>query len=108
MHFFDYEVHPEADDAGTYFYHSHVGFQAVTASGTLIVEDPAGPPYSYDEERIIHLADYFTKTDAAIEAGLTGIPFVWSGETGALLVNGVGVSSNPPAAGAPCSLPIID
>ena len=27
MNYFDYEVRPELDDAGTYFYHSHVGFQ---------------------------------------------------------------------------------
>jgi L-ascorbate oxidase len=23
LHFFDYEIHPELNDSGTYFYHSH-------------------------------------------------------------------------------------
>ena len=59
-HFFDYEVHPEEDDAGTYFYHSHVGFQAVSCNGPLIVEDAGEPPYAYDEEQIIQLTDYLT------------------------------------------------
>jgi L-ascorbate oxidase len=47
LHFFDYEVHPEKDDAGTYFYHSHVGFQMGTASGPLIVDDAEDSPYHY-------------------------------------------------------------
>jgi FtsP/CotA-like multicopper oxidase with cupredoxin domain len=38
MNYFDYEVRPDLDDAGTYFYHSHVGFQAISASGPLIVK----------------------------------------------------------------------
>jgi FtsP/CotA-like multicopper oxidase with cupredoxin domain len=54
-HFFDYEVRPEVGYAGTYFYHSHVGFQAVTAGGALIVESAQPSPYQYDEERIIAL-----------------------------------------------------
>ncbi|KAJ4149869.1 hypothetical protein LMH87_010647 [Akanthomyces muscarius] len=45
-HFFDYEVLPEVGYAGTYFYHSHVGFQAVTAAGALIVESTEQPPYN--------------------------------------------------------------
>ncbi|CAG7976309.1 unnamed protein product [Penicillium nalgiovense] len=89
-HFFDYEVRPEVGYAGTYFYHSHVGFQAVTAGGALIV-DPAQPsPYEYDEERIIALTDFFAKTDEEIEDGLTSTNFTWSGETGAVLMNGQG------------------
>ena len=38
-HFFDYELETVVGMAGTYFYHSHIGFQAVTAAGPLIVED---------------------------------------------------------------------
>ncbi|GIJ91150.1 hypothetical protein Asppvi_010115 [Aspergillus pseudoviridinutans] len=89
-HFFDYELCPEVGYAGTYFYHSHVGFQAVTATGTLIVESAQPPPYKYDEERIITLSDFFTKTDEEIEQGLTSSNFMWSGETNAVLVNGQG------------------
>ena len=40
-HFFDYELAAEPEDSGTYFYHSHVGMQALTAAGALIA---AGRP----------------------------------------------------------------
>jgi L-ascorbate oxidase len=89
-HFFDYEVRPEVGYAGTYFYHSHLGFQAVTATGALIVESAQPSPYQYDEERIIALSDFFAKTDQEIQDGLTSTNFTWSGETGAVLVNGQG------------------
>ncbi|CAG8083478.1 unnamed protein product [Penicillium salamii] len=104
-HFFDAEVRPEIGYAGTYFYHSHVGFQGVTAVGPLIVE-PADPsPFEYDEERVILLSDFFAKTDDVIEEGLTSSNFTWSGETGAVLVNGQGrLATN--ATGA-CSLAAI-
>jgi len=36
-HFFDYELHVPIGMAGTYFYHSHVGWQATSATGPLIV-----------------------------------------------------------------------
>lgn len=89
-HYFDYELDIGLGNAGTYFYHSHIGFQAVTAAGPLIVEDAGKPPYEYDEERIIALADIFEKSDKEIEDGLVGNPFQWSGETANLLVNGKG------------------
>lgn len=110
MHFFDYEVHPEPGDAGTYFYHSHVGFQMSTASGALIVEDEGKPPYEYDEERVILLGDYFNRSDAAIETGLTSTPFVWSGEVNAVLINGEGtpMGNKLSESGAtPCQTPAI-
>jgi L-ascorbate oxidase len=89
-HYFDYELEIEIGHSGTYFYHSHIGFQAVTAAGPLIVEDSGTPPYEYDDERIIALADVFEKTDQEIEDGLIGKPFQWSGETANILVNGQG------------------
>ncbi|KAI8302091.1 Cytochrome P450 monooxygenase alt3 [Colletotrichum sp. SAR11_240] len=106
--FFDYEVYPLKSESGTYFYHSHVGFQAMTAAGPLIIEDSAEPPYAYDDERIIMLSDYYNKTDTQIEKGLTASPFVWSGETNAVLINGVGVSVDETAGQNGCKLPIIN
>lgn len=48
-----------------------------------------GPPsYQYDEDIVVQLGDYYNNTDANIEAGLLAQPFVWSGETKAILVNG--------------------
>jgi L-ascorbate oxidase len=89
-HYFDYELEIEPGTAGTYFYHSHIGFQAVTAAGPLIVEDAAKAPYEYDDERIIAISDVFKKSDSEIEHGLLGNPFQWSGETANILVNGKG------------------
>ncbi|KAK9482967.1 L-ascorbate oxidase [Lipomyces starkeyi] len=93
QYFFDYELHPNIGDAGTYFYHSHIGFQAMSASGPLIIEDDIAP-YQYDGERTVHLSDLFLKTDEEIETGLTTPPFVWSGETNNVLVNGQGLPLN--------------
>jgi FtsP/CotA-like multicopper oxidase with cupredoxin domain len=39
-HFFDYELFVPIGMAGTYFYHSHVGFQATSVTGPLIVRFP--------------------------------------------------------------------
>ncbi|KAI1139100.1 putative multicopper oxidase [Hypoxylon sp. FL0543] len=85
--FFDYEIHPEVGDAGTYFYHSHMGFQAVTAHGLLVVEDQDSPPYQYDEDIPVVFADWYMKTDEEVETGLTSLPFQWSGEPNALIFN---------------------
>lgn len=104
---FDYEIHPELEDSGTYFYHSHIGFQAMTAAGPLIVDDAAAPPYDYDEERIVFLQDYYNKTDEQIENGLIATPFVWSGEVNAVLINGVGVAASEIAGRHGCALPVI-
>ncbi|KYK60778.1 ascorbate oxidase [Drechmeria coniospora] len=111
-HFFDYELHTTSDDAGTYFYHSHVGMQALTASGPLVVEDCRPPPFRYDDERILHWSDYFRQDDAAFEAGLTAVPFVFGGESQGVLLNGKGVALGREGAegplGSECSLPVID
>ena len=80
----------------------------VSASGPLIVEDIGTPPYSYDEEIIVQFQDYFNETDAVIEQGLVATPFVWSGETNAVLINGVGVSIGETAGENRCKLPVID
>lgn len=92
LHFFDYEIKPARGMAGTYFYHSHVGFQAVSAAGPLIVDDLVNP-YPCDEEKIVFLQDVFTKNDSTIEAGLVANPLSWSGETSMILVNGKGGGS---------------
>ncbi|KAI9832633.1 MAG: hypothetical protein M1819_004218 [Sarea resinae] len=116
-HFFDYEIHAEEGYAGTYFYHSHVGFQAVSASGPLIISEPPSTnatattttntiPHEYDDERIIYLSDFFAKTDAEIERGLTSTNFSWSGETDAVLVNGQGRTASN--ATGECQLASID
>jgi L-ascorbate oxidase len=107
-HFFDYEIFPLTKESGTYFYHSHVGFQAISAAGALIIEDSANPPYQYDDERIIEIGDYYNKTDHEIEQGLTANPFKWTGEVNAVLLNGKGVAEGKKAEVDGCSLPVIE
>ncbi|KAI0205948.1 L-ascorbate oxidase [Astrocystis sublimbata] len=85
--FFDYEIHPEIGDAGTYFYHSHVGFQAMTAHGLLYVEDAGTPPYQWDEDVPVFLGDFYKKSDKEIEGDLVASPFRWPGEPDSLVFN---------------------
>ncbi|KAK0099391.1 hypothetical protein ONS96_008419 [Cadophora gregata f. sp. sojae] len=105
--FFDYEIHVPTGMAGTYFYHSHVGFAAVSCTGPLIVQDVKKVPYKYDEERIVFLQDVFKKDDSTIEKGLISNPLSWSGESDMILVNGKGAGT---ANGTACnaSLAAID
>lgn len=87
-HFFDYEIRPELGDAGTYFYHSHVGYQAISAHESLILEDRNVPPYEYIDEHTLIVSDYHNKTDDQIVAGLEGTPFQGAGPMRAIAVNG--------------------
>lgn len=110
-HFFDYELQTTHDDSGTYFYHSHVGMQALTVSGALIVEDCGRPPYQYDDERTLHWSDFFPQTDHELEVGLQSVPFVFGGETRGVLLNGKGIGVGHEGDERPsgdCSLPVID
>lgn len=95
-HFFDYEVAPEISDAGTYFYHSHVGMQALSASGPLIVDDCGEAPFYYDDERIFQFQDYYAKPDneMATELRTAG---GWPGETRGIILNGLGVATGKSA-----------
>jgi L-ascorbate oxidase len=77
-------------EAGTYFYHSHAGFQAVSATSPLIIDSQEPPPYHYDDEKIVFIQDIFSKDFSTIEKGLINNPIVWSGEAAAILVNGKG------------------
>lgn len=107
QHFFDYELQMPNGSAGTYFYHSHVGFQAVSCSGPLIVEDKI-PPYDVDGERVVHIQELFNKTDTTIEQGLQATPFVWSGETNGFIINGKTISSYGVTDSSSCQVAVID
>lgn len=100
-HFFDYELYPEVSDAGSYFYHSHIGMQALSAAGPLIVEDCGPPPFQYDDERILHFQDYFNRSDHDMMHGLGAVPFEWSGEIHGVMLNGKGVAADQTALPGP-------
>lgn len=102
--FFDYSITPQIGDAGSYFWHSHVGFESNTAQGVIIVEDQDPPPYDYDEDVPLFFQDYFPKNDSAIEQGLVANPFQWSGEPESIQINGFsGNSSFSNASDATCT-----
>lgn len=86
--YFDYEFKLAAGSAGTYMYHTHVGFSVVTAYGAFIVEDSDAPPYDYDDERVVVLGDFYYKSDYNLSAGLLAAPFKWTNDPQALTVNG--------------------
>ncbi|KAK0671935.1 putative L-ascorbate oxidase [Cercophora samala] len=100
-HFFDYEIATNNDDAGTYFYHSHVGMQAMSCTGPLIVDDCGSSPYHYDDERILHFQDFFQKSDQEMVSDVTEGPFKWTGETHGILLNGKGVATGHQASTGP-------
>ncbi|EXJ62697.1 L-ascorbate oxidase [Cladophialophora yegresii CBS 114405] len=109
--FFDYSITPQLGDAGSYFYHSHVGFQSNTAQGVVIVEEAQNrtPPYRYDEDLPLFIQDYFPKNDSAIEQGLVANPFRWSGEAEAISINSFsGNSSFSNASEASCTPHVIN
>ncbi|KAL6880943.1 multicopper oxidase [Trichoderma novae-zelandiae] len=107
-HYFDYELKTPRGTAGTYFYHSHVGFQTGTANGPLIVDDSGSKPYPVDGDRVIHIHELFNETDHAIAEGLRATPFVWSGETGGFLINGNTISDYPIVDRASAKLSVIE
>lgn len=112
--FFDYEIQTLPEDGGTYFYHAHIGMQALTVTGALIVQDCGGtpPPYQYDEERVLLFHEHYKQTDAVFEAGLLAAPLVFGGEVQALMLNGQGVAINHTAGEIPgdtsCQLPVLE
>ncbi|KAH6607356.1 l-ascorbate oxidase [Trichoderma cornu-damae] len=108
QHYFDYELKTDPGTAGTYFYHSHVGFQTSTASGPLIVDDAGPPPYAVDGDRIVHIQELFNETDQRIAEGLRATPFAWSGEAGGFLVNGDTISNYRIVDPASARLSVID
>lgn len=110
--FFDYELQVPVKEAGTYFYHSHIGMQALTCTGALIVEDCGEPPYEYDEDRILLWHEHYKQTDKEFEDGLLAVPLSFGGEVVALMLDGKGVSINHTAGEIPgdtsCQLPLIE
>lgn len=113
LNFFDYELQVPVKEAGTYFYHSHNGMQALTCTGALIIEDCGEPPYEYDEERVLLWHEHYKQNDSDFEAGLVAAPLRFGGEVVALMMDGRGVAINHTAGergpgDASCQLPRIE
>ncbi|KAG9244572.1 multicopper oxidase-domain-containing protein [Calycina marina] len=106
-HYFDYELAVPQGVAGTYFYHSHVGLQAISCTGPLVIEDYRHPPYRYDDEKHIFLTEVFPNTEEEIEEALLAVPMAYEKDQSMILINGkAGGTDN----GVLCneSLPVIN
>ena len=88
---------------GTYFYHAHYQLQSQAVYGAFIVEDHK-PPYYYDEERIMMLADWYHESDVDQLAGLMSPTFKWIGDPQSILVNGKGRYDCSLDVGSTCNL----
>ncbi|KAL7917227.1 Cupredoxin [Trichoderma austrokoningii] len=108
LHFFDYELKAPNGSAGTYFYHSHVGFQASTPTGVIIVKDPQSPPYETDGERIVFLQEFWNRTDEQVVKGLESTPLIWTGEPNGWLINGKGITNYGIVDPSSAALSVID
>ena len=88
-HSFTYVI--RAYPAGTYFYHSHAGLQAVTAFGPLIIHDRRNSWNGISEissEPLLFSDLWFSPDRLTQERDLLASPFVWQGEPTYLLING--------------------
>ncbi|KFX92497.1 hypothetical protein V490_05364 [Pseudogymnoascus sp. VKM F-3557] len=90
LNYFDYALYVPIGMAGTYFYHSHVGLQALSCTGPLIVEDAYDPPFEYDGEKILFTQDVMPDTNDVIEAGQLSIPVTYFKHISSVLINGKG------------------
>ncbi|KAA1107916.1 hypothetical protein PGTUg99_009871 [Puccinia graminis f. sp. tritici] len=92
--YFDYEFQLPDDSAGTYIYHTHHRFQAITGYGSFVIEENGpSPPYKYDGERTLIFSDYYHATDSKIISGLASTPIKFLGEPQSLVVNGQALGS---------------
>ncbi len=66
-----FRYHFEVGQSGTYWYHSHSGFQEQTGLYGAIIIDPQAPePYSYDREYVVMLSDWSDEEPTDIYAKL--------------------------------------
>ena len=105
--------------AGSYFYHAHVGLDAESVTGAFIVyeSEKARPragktgqhgeistlvagPYHYDEERTIILSEWWHNTADEVSAEILSPNFVEIPEPPSILINGRTVYNGAPASAA--------
>ena len=74
---FDYEF--DIKQNGTYWYHSHSGFQEQTGSyGAIVIEPKDGYPYSFDREHTIILSDWSDEKPEDIYTTLKKLPHYYN------------------------------
>lgn len=83
----------DAYPPGTHYWHDHASYNfADGLNGPIIIHPNTPPPYTYDEERVIYLQDWYIATGMQQYDGLNSWPFVWVGNPNSLLINGKGIA----------------
>jgi len=66
-----YEYEFDVNQSGTYWYHSHSGFQEQTGLyGAIVIEPKGGYPFKFDREHVIQLSDWSDEEPSEIYANL--------------------------------------
>ncbi|MBT8115328.1 MAG: multicopper oxidase domain-containing protein, partial [Arenicella sp.] len=74
-----YRYEFDANQSGTYWYHSHSGFQEQTGMYGAIVIDPSEPaPYHYDRDYVVLLSDWSDEQPEDIYANLKRSPHMYN------------------------------
>lgn len=74
-----YRYEFDVNQSGTYWYHSHSGFQEQTGMYGAIVIDPIEPPpYSYDKDYVVMLSDWSDESPDDIYANLKKMPHIYN------------------------------
>lgn len=74
---FEYEF--DVKQNGTYWYHSHSGWQEQTGSyGAIVIEPKDGYPYSFDREHTIILSDWSDERPDDIYSNLKKLPHLYN------------------------------
>jgi L-ascorbate oxidase len=82
------------DEAGTHFYHGHIGLTDLHVYGALIVH-PVNNTLIYDEERVLILSEFWRESLDSLHDGLVHAPiFKWIGPPNSFLTNGNSLGTN--------------
>ncbi|ORY98888.1 Cupredoxin [Syncephalastrum racemosum] len=88
------------NQAGTYFYHAHVGLQEQSVFGPFIVDEEVSEnnheirragPYTYDDERTLSLSEWWRRDRTEFEDYLLSPQFNYIPEADSVLINGRGI-----------------
>ena len=74
-----YQYEFDLKQSGTYWYHSHSGFQEQTGLyGAIVIEPKEPAPYSYDREHLVLLSDWSDEAPEDIYANLKRLPHMYN------------------------------
>lgn len=74
-----YQYQFKANQSGTYWYHSHSGFQEQTGMyGAIVIEPKEAYPFAFDKEFVVLLSDWSDEEPKDIYANLKRMPHMYN------------------------------